>query len=52
MVPACLLAPRLLRMHPPPLPALPAPQLKRVGKGHGVFHFDERIDEGGLTAAA
>lgn len=30
----------------------PLPQLKRVGKGHGVFHFDERIDEGGLTAAA
>ena len=27
-------------------------QLKHVGKGHGVFHFDERIDEGGLTAAA
>jgi hypothetical protein len=20
-------------------------QLKRVGKGHGVFHFDEKIDQ-------
>ena len=46
----------ILRMQPPLPPLLhaaapvapaacPCLQLKRVGQGHGVFHFDDRIDK-------